>query len=248
MRFLAVLLAIVCFGCTSDDGLPDRPEVEPTVSNEEPAISNEEPVEPKIYGILSLGDSYTIGQSVCETCRFPEQLKDSLAARFPIDTFSVDVIAQTGWNTTSLLNAIASENPPSSYDLVTLLIGVNNQFQGRPFSLYEQEFPTLVNIATTLGKSDATNVIVVSIPDYAFTPFGQSYGSPTVTSAEIDQYNAFANDYCNANGITFVNITDITRQGLANTALVADDNLHPSTLAYSFFVERLLPVAIDKIQ
>ncbi len=245
IRFLVVLLSVSIFSCASDDGLPDRPTPVNTEANEEPV----EPAEPQSYQILSLGDSYTIGQSVCESCRFPVQLKDSLVTTFPaVDTFSIEVIAQTGWTTTSLLNAIDSENVPNDYDLVTLLIGVNNQFQGRPFSLYETEFPALVTKAISFAKGDADNVIVVSIPDYAFTPFGQAFGNPSVTSQEIDEYNNFAESYCAANGITFVNITDITRQGLINTALVAEDNLHPSEVAYALFVERLLPVAIEKIQ
>ncbi|KAB8155282.1 SGNH/GDSL hydrolase family protein [Kordia sp. TARA_039_SRF] len=242
IRFLVVLLSISMFSCTLDDGLPEMPIQEPLVSDEEPVV-------PQLYQILSLGDSYTIGQSVCETCRFPVQLKDSLVATFPVvDSFSVEVIAQTGWTTTSLLNAIESENPTNNYDLVTLLIGVNNQFQGRPFSLYETEFPALVTKAISFAKGDAENVIVLSIPDYAYTPFGQAFGNPDVTSQEIDAYNSFASQYCAANGITFVNITDITREGLVNTVLVAEDNLHPSTVAYSLFVERLLPFAIEKIQ
>jgi hypothetical protein len=132
---------------------------------------------PQAYSILSLGDSYTIGQSVCETCRFPEQLKDSLISNFPVeDTFNLQVIAQTGWTTTSLINAIENENPPNTFNLVTLLIGVNNQYQNRPFSLYEEEFPILANRAIALAQGDASKVIVVSIPDYAFTPFGQGFG------------------------------------------------------------------------
>ncbi|WP_426432295.1 SGNH/GDSL hydrolase family protein [Winogradskyella sp. HB-48] len=207
------------------------------------------PRAPQTYSILSLGDSYTIGQSVCETCRFPEQLKDSLISNFPTEnSFNLQIIAQTGWTTTSLINNINSENPPSNFDLVTLLIGVNNQYQNRPFSLYEEEFPILANRAIALAQGDASKVIVVSIPDYAFTPFGQGFGFSATTSEEIDQYNSFAENYCNANGITFINITDITRQGLTNPNLVASDGLHPSELAYSLFVERLLPLAIEKIQ
>ncbi|WP_371412741.1 SGNH/GDSL hydrolase family protein [Kordia sp. SMS9] len=246
IRVLVVVLSVSIFSCTLDGGLPDMPNM----PNPVPVESDEDPpVIPQSYQILSLGDSYTIGQSVCETCRFPVQLKDSLVATFPVvDSFSVDVIAQTGWTTTSLLNAIADENPTNTYDLVTLLIGVNNQFQGRPFSLYEDEFPALVTKAINFAQGDANNVIVVSIPDYAFTPFGQAFGNPTVTSQEIDQYNNFAESYCVANAITFVNITDITREGLVNTALVAEDNLHPSEVAYSLFVERLLPFATTKLQ
>ena len=197
--------------------------------------------------ILSLGDSYTIGESVCLSCRFPVQLKDSLVNNLN-STISVDIIAQTGWTTTKLFDAIVEENPPLDHDLVTLLIGVNNQFQGKPFELYEQEFPLLVNQAIALGQNDKNNVIVISIPDYAFTPFGQNNGNAEITSSEIDAYNTFAENYCTENDITFVYITDITRQGLIDTDLVASDNLHPSELAYTRFVERLLPVAIEKIE
>ena len=156
------------------------------------------------------------------------------------DNILTDIIAQTGWTTTNLKNAIATQNPDNNYDLVTLLIGVNNQYQNKPFSLYEQEFPELVTIAIEKAKGNRNNVIVVSIPDYAYTPFGN--GNTTI-STQIDIYNAFAENYCNENNITFVNITDITRQGLAQPILVANDGLHPSDLAYSRFVERILPKA-----
>ena len=201
--------------------------------------------EPKNYKYLALGDSYTIGQSVCETCSFPIQLKGSIQKHLnPKDTLEVKIIAQTGWKTSDLQAAIASENPSNDYDLVTLLIGVNNQYQHKPFAQYEQEFPELVSKAIQLGKGDKNNLIVVSIPDYAFTPFGQ--GSTTV-SEEIYRYNEFARNYCLTNSITFVSITDITRAGLLQPELVASDGLHPSTLAYSKFVERLLPQARLKI-
>ena len=170
--------------------------------------------QPQNYNILSLGDSYTIGQSVCETCGYPEQLKDSLATNFNIeDTFYLKVIAQTGWTTTNLKSAVASENITNTYNLVTLLIGVNNQFQGKLFSLYEAEFPKLVNSAIAFAQNDRSNVIVVSIPDYAYTPFGQNYGNPENISMQIDAYNTFAENYCNQENITFVTITDITRNG-----------------------------------
>ena len=196
--------------------------------------------------LLSLGDSYTIGQSVCETCRFPEQLKDRLTTQFSSDiNFELKIIARTGWTTSNLINAIKTENLPYNYDLVTLLIGVNNQYQGQAFSLYETEFPQLVKTAILLAKGDKTNVIVVSIPDYAFTPYGN--GNEYI-SKDIDKYNEFAQAYCTNNHISFVNITDITRQGLENPDLVASDGLHPSSLAYSFFVERILPIAVDKLK
>ena len=221
----------------------DLDDVAPVVVSIPEPDSNPDPdpiPEPKAYSYLALGDSYTIGQSVCETCRFPEQLKSSLQSAFPKDSFSLEVIATTGWTTTNLINAIDAKNLKPNYDLVTLLIGVNNQYQGKPFSLYEQEFPELVNTAISLAKGDKTNVIVVSIPDYAYTPYGKGN---TAISAAIDQYNTYAKEYCLTNNIAFVNITDITRLGLIETNLVANDGLHPSAVAYSKFVERILPIA-----
>jgi lysophospholipase L1-like esterase len=200
------------------------------------------------YKYLALGDSYTFGQSVCADCRFPEQLKDSLQQFLNTeDTFNIKLIAQTGWTTANLNAAISNEPLLSDYDLVTLLIGVNNQYQNIPFSVYEQEFVTLVNTAIARGKGDKNNVIVVSIPDYAYTPFGQGTSNPSNISTQLDAYNAFAENYCLANNITFINITDITRLGLQQTSLVANDGLHPSTVAYSKFVERILPVAKNKL-
>ena len=207
------------------------------------------------YKILSLGDSYTIGQSVCDECNFPVQLKDSLQTVLYNDTINVEIIAVTGWTTTALINSVnpvlENDSPDNIFkdnDLVTLLIGVNNQYQNRPFELYETEFPELVNKAISLTKSQSSNdLIVISIPDYAFTPFGQSGPNPSNTSQEIDMYNNFAENYCLENDISFINITDITRLGLVNPALVASDNLHPSKLAYKKFVERIYPVALEKL-
>lgn len=192
---------------------------------------------------LALGDSYTIGQSVCETCRFPEQLKRQLEMILNA-TVNLKIIAQTGWTTATLINEIASENPSNDQDLVTLLIGVNNQYQNQPFAFYEQQFPELLNSAIFLAKGDKNRVIVVSIPDYAFSPFGQSGNNPGIISTEIDQYNAFAANHCQQNGVAFVNITDITREGIQNPDLIASDGLHPSELAYAKFVERILPKAM----
>lgn len=208
--------------------------------------SGTEIIQPKNYKYLALGDSYTIGESVCQTCRFPIQLQDSIKNYITAnDTFQTQIIAQTGWTTTHLKTAITTQNPTNDFDLVTLLIGVNNQYQNKPFSVYEQEFPELVSIAIQKAKGDKNNVIVVSIPDYAYTPFGN--GNATISS-QLDNYNAFAQNYCLVNNITFINITDITRLGLQQPNLVASDGLHPSTIAYTKFVERILPKAKMKLE
>jgi lysophospholipase L1-like esterase len=228
--FFSILLCLSLIGCSSDE---DNSATEIVSAN---------------YKYLALGDSYTYGQNVCETCRFPEQLKDSLEQYLNFDdTFNIKLIAQTGWTTTNLNTAIANEPLQNDYDLVTLLIGVNNQYQNIPFSVYEQEFVTLVNTAIARGKGDKNNVIVVSIPDYAYTPYGQGTSNPANISSQLDAYNAFAENYCFVNDITFINITNITRLGIQQPELVANDGLHPSTIAYSKFVERILPEAKNKL-
>jgi lysophospholipase L1-like esterase len=245
--FFGVFILLINFSCENiNESIIQEENNIPIVDSPLIDIPVDTSNSPKTFKILSLGDSYTIGQSVCEKCKFPEQLKDSLALNFEKDTtFSLQVIARTGWTTTNLIDAIASENIAPDFDLVTLLIGVNNQYQRKNFSLYVTEFIALISISIEAAQNDKNNLIVVSIPDYAFTPFG---GGNTTISEEIDRYNEFAKNYCDQNGITFVNITDITRQGFINPSLVASDNLHPSAIAYTKFVERLLPVSIEKLK
>lgn len=252
--FIILICSLGIISCSTNDdisaaqteSISEEPESDSQTNNNDDTDNDNNTV--TNYKIMSLGDSYTIGQNVCESCRFPVQLKDSINQNLANSLVSVEIIAQTGWTTTNLINAIDSENLPENYDIVTLLIGVNNQYQNKPFNIYEDEFPELVNKAISLAYGDSTNVIVVSIPDYAFTPFGQGNSNPSQISDEIDLYNTFAETYCAQNNISFINITDITRQGLSNPDLVASDNLHPSELAYTRFVERILPIALEKIQ
>ncbi len=232
-KILSLIVILLLISCSSEKTTTEVPQQNPNAT--------------RILNYAALGDSYTIGESVCQTCSFPEQLKSSLQA---LNTaVNLDIVAQTGWTTTNLKTAISSQLTANNYDLVTLLIGVNNQYQNKPFSLYEQEFPELVTIAIAKAGGLRQNVIVVSIPDYAYTPFGVGTGTAnqTIISAQLDNYNFFAQNYCLQNNISFVNTTDITRQGLINSALVASDGLHPSQLAYAKFVERILPLAKIKL-
>lgn len=236
-----ILSAFMLFiGCSSNEA---SSQDEPT--NNSASQSGTPVLDDGIVRLLALGDSYTIGESVCETCRFPEQLKDSLIRNLSSgDPVELKVIAKTGWTTNNLIQGISAENPSDNYDLVTLLIGVNNQYQGLDFSIYQQEFPLLLHTAIQKAGKDKNNVIVVSIPDYAYTPFG---GGSSSISQDIDKYNSFAESYCKSKDVTFVYITDITREGLNDPDLVASDGLHPSELAYSKFVERILPITLQKI-
>lgn len=196
---------------------------------------------------LALGDSYTIGQSVAYNARWPIQLADSLATRgFTIDT--VRFIATTGWRTDNLNNAIKNHHLENlNYNLVSLLIGVNNQYQGHPFSQYVTEFPALLDSAIRYAGGDKSKVFVVSIPDYAYTPFGQQSGNPGQISAQLDQYNQYAAHIADSLNIAFFDITPISRLGLQHPEYVANDGLHPSGIQYNEWVKVMLGFIDDQI-
>ena len=238
-QIVTVIFSVFLLGCNSDESDSKTTTTTPPVVN--PPTTPQPPIASSV-NYLALGDSYTIGQSVCATCRFPEQLKTTLNA-MDSSAISLKIIATTGWTTTNLLSAINSQNLEANYDLVTLLIGVNNQYQHKSFSVYEKEFPELVNKAIMLAKGNRKNVVVISIPDYSYTPYGQALAGDQSNkiSAEITQYNNFAENYCNTNQIAFVSITEITREGLNNPTLVASDGLHPSEAAYKMFVDKMMP-------
>ena len=194
--------------------------------------------------ILALGDSYTYGESICEDCRFANQLRDSLEHRLKTN-IELEVIAKSGWKTSDLKYAIAKKKPKKDWNLVTLLIGVNNQYRHLSFDIFEKEFPELLLKAKRLANGSWHNVIVISIPDYAYTPFS---GGGSKISEDIKKYNDFIQTYCAKHNVSYVYITDITQNGLAQPELIAKDGLHLSTLANSKFTERLLPIALDKLQ
>ncbi|EKF55498.1 MULTISPECIES: SGNH/GDSL hydrolase family protein [Galbibacter] len=188
---------------------------------------------------LALGDSYTQGENVCESCSFPMQLMERIAKEEKVKV-KTEVVAQTGWTSADLISGLRLKQLGSDYDLVTLLIGVNNQYQNKDIASYELDLSSLLLRAVQYAGGDKNKVILISIPDYAYTPEGQSSPDPSSISSAINQYNEVARKLAAANGITFVNITDISRQGLANTDLVAEDQLHPSATAYSSFVSEIL--------
>ncbi len=192
---------------------------------------------------LALGDSYTIGESVQEKDRWPVQLVDTLRG-LDRNFENPVIIARTGWRTDELIQAIEREDPVPGYDLVSLLIGVNNQYQGRPVATYREEFAELLNTATILAGNDPGNVLVVSIPDYGFTPFGEPNQSKI--SAELAEYNAINKEITETAGIRYVYITDISENGLSDPTLVASDGLHPSGKQYALWVNRILGEASFK--
>lgn len=188
------------------------------------------------FKYLALGDSYTIGESVEPEKRWPVQLADKIEES-GIKTEDPKIIARTGWTTDELKAAILADNPDSDYDLVSLLIGVNNQYRGRSLENYKMEFEELLNMAISYAGNDPEKVIVVSIPDYGYTPFGES--NQEEISREIDEFNAANKAIAEQKGVKYFNITDISREGLVNPSLVASDKLHPSGEQYRLWVERI---------
>lgn len=195
---------------------------------------------------LALGDSYTIGEGVNETERFPVQLVDSLRNR-GFEVKDSKIIAQTGWRTDNLMNAIIAENLTDTFDIVSLLIGVNNQFQGRTAESYRRPFRQLLEKAIELVGGDTTKVFVLSIPDYGVTPFGSNYNPPAVAQA-IDEFNTVNLEVADSLNVTYFDITPISRQAANDRTLVASDNLHPSGKMYRLWVELMLNEVETKIE
>jgi lysophospholipase L1-like esterase len=192
---------------------------------------------------LALGDSYTIGESVEVSDRFPIQLTNQLKSlRFDIE--DPQIIAKTGWTTDELMQAIEKQAPSNDFDLVTLLIGVNNQYRGRDIDNYRKEFRVLLHKAVEFAKGDKERVIVLSIPDYGVTPFGQKKGQQRIAK-EIDQYNAINKEISEQAGVNYINITEISREALTQRNLIAQDDLHPSGEMYGLWVDEMMPMVLE---
>lgn len=201
--------------------------------------------EPPYY--LALGDSYTIGESVEPEESFPLRLREALRGR-DIELGRTDIIAKTGWTTDELLEKVRSRRRLADrYDLVTLLIGVNNQYRGYTIEQYERELATLMELAVEFAGGEPTHVVVLSIPDYAYTPFGQARDFAKITY-EINWYNSVAEDMAARAGIPYLDITPTTRRGLVAPELVAEDALHPSAALYRRWVDLLLPMVLDILE
>ncbi len=194
---------------------------------------------------LALGDSYTVGESVSTEMSFPYLLKDSLEKR-EILLHEPLVVAKTGWTTDELNEGINNAEITGKFDLVTLLIGVNNQFRGRDTANYREEFRDLLNRAINFSRQDARGVIVISIPDWGVTPFANNY-NPDQIGMEIDNFNNIARKESEKAGVEYVYITDISRTKYDGEYLIASDNLHPSCKMYALWVERITPVAIQML-
>jgi lysophospholipase L1-like esterase len=197
---------------------------------------------------LALGDSYTIGESVNDTGRFPAQLVSALQKN-NILVNAPEIIATTGWTTDELDAAIKKKQPSllSKYDLVSLLIGVNNQYRGRDAEEYRAQFKDLLKTAIIFAGGERSKVFVVSIPDWGVTPFAEGRDRKKI-SEEIDLYNKINKEETLKEGITYVDITSESRTAVKDKSLIAADGLHPSEKMYKEWVELMLPDVIKKLK
>lgn len=188
---------------------------------------------------LALGDSYTVGESVTEEERFPAHTKKLLRAE-DIDV-SVKYIAATGWTSADLTFNLTLQNPANDFDIVTLLIGVNDQYQKRPKDQYKLQFSALLSKAVELVGNRKERVFVLSIPDYSITPYVTETDKLRV-STEIDEFNAINRGVTLRNGITYIDITASSRRARNDTTLIASDDLHPSGKEYESWASMLMPL------
>ena len=180
---------------------------------------------------LALGDSYTIGQSVAVDSRFPHQAVAILNSRgYRLN--EPQYIAQTGWTTGALLNAIQTQNPTANFDVVSLLIGVNNQYQQRSQEEYRQQFSSCLQQAIRLAGNRKNRVFVLSIPDYSVTTFARNADTAKI-AREIDEFNRINKEITMAAGIVYIDITPGSREGRTDASLIAGDGLHPSGKEYA---------------
>jgi len=197
---------------------------------------------------LALGDSYTIGEGVAQSGRWPVQLAAKLREE-GIALADPRIIATTGWTTDELAWGIDGAEPLGEWDFVTLLIGVNNQYRGRSAIDFRGEFETLLQRAIRYARGRADRVLVLSIPDWGVTPFVKTTkATPEQVATELDAYNAAVQVVCEAHEVAFVDITPVSRERGGEAEMLADDGLHPSASMYTLWTALALPAARTLLQ
>jgi lysophospholipase L1-like esterase len=195
---------------------------------------------------LALGDSYTIGEAVPQAQSYPYQLRASLNQQ-SLNIGVPKIIAVTGWTTDNLISAIAQSGiTTKKYDFVTLLIGVNDQYQGLSIDNYKIKFAQVLNTAISFANGDTSRVFVLSIPDYGVTPFAN--GQDALIGPEIDKFNSINKSISLAAGVNYLDITAISRTAATDPTLIAPDGLHPSGKMYTLWMNLLEPMVAAKLK
>jgi lysophospholipase L1-like esterase len=242
--FKIFFLLSVIIGCTSntnynDEDLNiDRDDLGDTLVLEDNLNTPRE----SPYSFIALGDSYTIGEGVNQNERWPNQFVD-VAYENGVDFDQPIIIAETGWKTYDLLNAINQTNFTKKYDYISLLIGVNNQFNSRPIDEFEEDLSKLMDEMKRIKKNDGS-IIIISIPDWGYTPFGESSDMSDI-SEQINLFNSSLRKFATTNGLKYVDVTEISRRGINEPDLITNDNLHPSGIMYLEWAKKIYNIWID---
>ena len=224
MKYVLLFCFILLSGCTPNETLT-RPVLGQT---ELPA-----------FRYLALGDSYTVGESVSAEDRWPNQLAKLLESE-NIKT-EITIVARTGWTTSELWQGIRAAKIQPPYDLVSLLIGVNNQYRGYAIHEYRDQFNFLLHRSIEYADGATNRVFVLSIPDWGTTPFASGRSREQI-SQEIDEFNSMNREMSEKTGVHYVDVTSISREAINDTTLTAPDGLHPSGKMYALWAEKALPI------
>jgi lysophospholipase L1-like esterase len=243
-HLLYLLLPILLVSCAQSLP-PATAEITQTLESEGTAVPQQTDLPEQNIRFLALGDSYTIGQGVSDDERWPVQLAARLEEQ-GVDT-QVTIIARTGWTNENLLFSLATKPPDGKYDLVSVLIGVNDQFRGGEPEEYRFRFRELLEQAIGFAGNQPENVLVLSIPDWEVTPYAErmTRSSPEFS---IDDFNAVNLHEAQAYGVHYVDITPISRRVTNDETLLAPDDLHPSGAMYSLWVDKMLPQVMEIIR
>lgn len=235
-RVYTTLIFLLTFVACKKEAVPDNPPNIPVYNDPSAPVDSNA----RDYSYLALGDSYTIGQSVAEDQRFPNHATRQLISG-GLKMSAANIVATTGWTTGNLLNALTNNPPSKTYDFVTLLIGVNNQYQGRSIAEYRLQLTELLNRAILFAGGLKKRVVILSIPDYSVTPYAQ-YSDTARIARAIDEFNSVNREVALRSGVTYLDITGISRQSRSDPALVAPDGLHPSGKQYERWAALLSPL------
>lgn len=238
LRFAAAFMFAAMISACANGDAPSEPILTAEPSATTHASATTQPAEP--VKILALGDSYTIGERVDKLEKWPVQLVRKLRVNAR-GAAEPTILAVSGWDTADLIDALNRSDFESSFDVVTLQIGVNNQFRNGTISSFEDDLARLTTSAVGLAGGDANRVILVSIPDWGVTPFAE--GAPTDEIAEaIDAFNDVIRAQAGESGTKFVDVTPISRRAATERELIAADGLHPSGAMYAEWVGLIYPV------
>jgi lysophospholipase L1-like esterase len=237
MRFILLLLAVLLVGCAR----PSR-MLAPSATSTAGASPLAGPPVP----FLALGDSYTIGEGEEVAHRWPVQLA-ALAHQRGLNLAKPDIIARTGWTTAELQEAIKAANNHKTYGLVSLLIGVNNQYRGQSVALYRTEFRDLLATAIRFAGGQPRHVVVLSIPDWGVTPFAHDRNQVQIAQ-EIDQFNLAAYEECQHADVAFVDITPLTRSAAGGDNQFTTDGLHYTGAQMQQWAALVLPVVQQRLR